>query len=120
MGSKYFYSPIRCANGIFSLHTRGNLWPRLNEKYFFFLSVAAATLAYVYSFFFLRNFFWLRRELRSPLISVFCVCVVTNVGDFLFCVSVKFLEVIKPFCSILPEIAKPERKVSSVCVGWVP
>lgn len=31
------------------------------------------------------------------------------------CVSiipVKFLEVIKPFCSILPEIAKPERKVS--------
>lgn len=26
--------------------------------------------------------------------------------------SVKFLEVIKPFCSILPEIAKPERKVS--------
>lgn len=28
-----------------------------------------------------------------------------------FFVSVKFLEVIKPFCSILPEIAKPERKV---------
>lgn len=25
--------------------------------------------------------------------------------------AVKFLEVIKPFCSILPEIAKPERKV---------
>jgi protein transport protein SEC61 subunit alpha len=24
---------------------------------------------------------------------------------------VKFLEVIKPFCSILPEIAKPERKI---------
>ena len=28
------------------------------------------------------------------------------------CFSVKFLEVIKPFCSILPEIEKPERKVS--------
>lgn len=28
-----------------------------------------------------------------------------------FSFSVKFLEVIKPFCSILPEIAKPERKV---------
>lgn len=26
-------------------------------------------------------------------------------------IAVKFLEVIKPFCSILPEIAKPERKV---------
>uniref|UniRef100_A0A1A9VF40 Translocon Sec61/SecY plug domain-containing protein n=1 Tax=Glossina austeni TaxID=7395 RepID=A0A1A9VF40_GLOAU len=26
-------------------------------------------------------------------------------------VKVKFLEVIKPFCSILPEIAKPERKI---------
>ena len=25
--------------------------------------------------------------------------------------TVKFLEVIKPFCSILPEIAKPERKI---------
>nr|CAD7428521.1 unnamed protein product [Timema monikensis] len=24
---------------------------------------------------------------------------------------VKFLEVIKPFCGILPEIAKPERKI---------
>lgn len=32
-------------------------------------------------------------------------------------VSVKFLEVIKPFCSILPEIAKPERKVSVVGFG---
>lgn len=28
-----------------------------------------------------------------------------------FLLSVKFLEVIKPFCSILPEIAKPQRKV---------
>jgi len=26
-------------------------------------------------------------------------------------VSVKFLEVIKPFCGVLPEIAKPERKI---------
>nr|CAD7416384.1 unnamed protein product [Timema poppensis] len=25
--------------------------------------------------------------------------------------TVKFLEVIKPFCGILPEIAKPERKI---------
>jgi hypothetical protein len=31
---------------------------------------------------------------------------------FFIFVLVKFLEVIKPFCSILPEIAKPERKVS--------
>lgn len=31
---------------------------------------------------------------------------------FFILLSVKFLEVIKPFCSILPEIAKPERKVS--------
>jgi hypothetical protein len=30
---------------------------------------------------------------------------------YVFSFSVKFLEVIKPFCSILPEIAKPERKV---------
>lgn len=28
--------------------------------------------------------------------------------------SVKFLEVIKPFCAVLPEIQKPERKVSFV------
>lgn len=28
-------------------------------------------------------------------------------------IQVKFLEVIKPFCVILPEIQKPERKVSS-------
>lgn len=33
-------------------------------------------------------------------------------------VSVKFLEVIKPFCSILPEIAKPERKVSVQNFFW--
>lgn len=32
-------------------------------------------------------------------------------------VTVKFLEVIKPFCSILPEIAKPERKVSVIQLG---
>lgn len=39
-----------------------------------------------------------------------------NIYQFLkkknfFFIAVKFLEVIKPFCSILPEIAKPERKV---------
>ena len=28
-----------------------------------------------------------------------------------FFVSVKFLEFVKPFCSILPEIQKPERKI---------
>ena len=28
-----------------------------------------------------------------------------------FLVSVKFLEFVKPFCSILPEIQKPERKI---------
>lgn len=51
MGSKYFYSPIRCANGIFSLHTRGNLWPRLNEKYFFF-SLLRLRLLHTYTVFF--------------------------------------------------------------------
>ncbi|KTG47271.1 hypothetical protein cypCar_00026664 [Cyprinus carpio] len=25
--------------------------------------------------------------------------------------GIKFLEVIKPFCAVLPEIQKPERKV---------
>lgn len=25
--------------------------------------------------------------------------------------TVKFLEVIKPFCGVLPEVAKPERKI---------
>ncbi len=28
-----------------------------------------------------------------------------------FCFSAKFLDFVKPFCSILPEIQKPERKV---------
>ena len=27
------------------------------------------------------------------------------------CPTVKFLEVIKPFCGILPEVAKPARKI---------
>lgn len=31
---------------------------------------------------------------------------------FVSSIKVKFLEVIKPFCVILPEIQKPERKVS--------
>ena len=30
---------------------------------------------------------------------------------FTFCFAVKFLEFVKPFCSILPEIQKPERKI---------
>jgi len=30
---------------------------------------------------------------------------------FLSHIIVKFLEVIKPFCGILPEVAKPERKI---------
>lgn len=44
-----------------------------------------------------------------------CECNVTFF--FLTCQSlsaVKFLEVIKPFCAVLPEIQKPERKV---CFG---
>ena len=32
-------------------------------------------------------------------------------GIFIWFVSVKFLEFVKPFCSILPEIQKPERKI---------
>lgn len=36
-----------------------------------------------------------------------CVCVC-----LFFSGTVKFLEVIKPFCAVLPEIQKPERKVS--------
>lgn len=32
---------------------------------------------------------------------------------FISPIKVKFLEVIKPFCVILPEIQKPERKVST-------
>lgn len=34
-------------------------------------------------------------------------------SSFVSPIKVKFLEVIKPFCVILPEIQKPERKVSS-------
>lgn len=33
--------------------------------------------------------------------SFFCV----------FFIKVKFLEVVKPFCGVLPEVAKPERKI---------
>lgn len=35
-----------------------------------------------------------------------------NLITFFF--AVKFLEVIKPFCAVLPEIQKPERKVSII------
>jgi len=35
------------------------------------------------------------------------LCNISHVLPFL----VKFLEVIKPFCAVLPEIQKPERKV---------
>lgn len=35
--------------------------------------------------------------------------------NYMIRISVKFLEVIKPFCGILPEVAKPERKVSEFC-----
>lgn len=34
-------------------------------------------------------------------------------SSFVSLIKVKFLEVIKPFCVILPEIQKPERKVGS-------
>lgn len=33
---------------------------------------------------------------------------------FPFFFPVKFLEFVKPFCAVLPEIAKPERKVGSM------
>lgn len=42
------------------------------------------------------------------LVSGVCKSCFFNIFPFF---SVKFLEVIKPFCSILPEIAKPERKI---------
>lgn len=32
-------------------------------------------------------------------------------SPLVFASAVKFLEVIKPFCGILPEVAKPERKI---------
>jgi len=38
-----------------------------------------------------------------------CVC---------FSGTVKFLEVIKPFCAVLPEIQKPERKVSATLCSY--
>ncbi|EMP35619.1 Protein transport protein Sec61 subunit alpha isoform 1 [Chelonia mydas] len=41
----------------------------------------------------------------------FHICVFTLPSNFLLCFTVKFLEVIKPFCVILPEIQKPERKI---------
>lgn len=61
----------------------------------------------------------------APGISLFYIHIYACSDDFIFIFShklinvcssfcsalVKFLEVIKPFCSILPEIAKPERKV---------
>ncbi len=36
----------------------------------------------------------------------------------LFSFSVKFLEVIKPFCAVLPEIQKPERRVCSLITSY--
>lgn len=42
--------------------------------------------------------------------SYYCSDVAIKTCICLF--SVKFLEVIKPFCAVLPEIQKPERKVS--------
>lgn len=35
----------------------------------------------------------------------------THINTHVCLFSVKFLEVIKPFCAVLPEIQKPERKV---------
>lgn len=47
-------------------------------------------------------------------ITFMCGSLITIISTkFTMFLSVKFLEVIKPFCSILPEIAKPERKVST-------
>lgn len=57
------------------------------------------------------NLFVLREEVNKRIVAI--------VGGFFCFVSVKFLEVIKPFCSILPEIAKPERKVCVWGLGEV-
>lgn len=55
-----------------------------------------ATATREQKFFFFVNVFLLKAAfLFSPSLSL-----------------VKFLEVIKPFCAVLPEIQKPERKVS--------
>lgn len=57
---------------------------------------------------------------RHPLKSLnifFCdgyhihVTICTVYNFLFFFVSVKFLEFVKPFCAVLPEIAKPDRKV---------
>lgn len=52
---------------------------------------------------------WLQNELHMRCYYCFVMC-------YSFC-AVKFLEVIKPFCAVLPEIQKPERKVCSHLVS---
>ena len=42
-------------------------------------------------------------------------CANVNQNVLLF-ISVKFLEFVRPFCAVLPEVQKPERKVSAVFV----
>jgi hypothetical protein len=43
-----------------------------------------------------------------------CKKIISNFIIETFFFIVKFLEVIKPFCAVLPEIQKPERKVSII------
>lgn len=52
---------------------------------------------------------WRRKRRLSGLTGILSLC--PHLPFFLH--AVKFLEVIKPFCAVLPEIQKPERKVSS-------
>lgn len=42
---------------------------------------------------------------------VFLQCYFELVLFLFVIISVKFLEFVKPFCAVLPEIQKPERKV---------
>ena len=43
---------------------------------------------------------------------LYCVYIYSaNVNAFISHISVKFLEFVKPFCAVLPEISKPDRKV---------
>lgn len=50
---------------------------------------------------------------RLPWVARTVTSLCSNSSCFVSLIKVKFLEVIKPFCVILPEIQKPERKVST-------
>lgn len=93
MGCKYTFPSQKFENLLFriiviAINPNGNLWfPHFYNILFVFVEFIA--------------FYFPLEHLVNVKLNLFCVC-------FL----VKFLEVIKPFCSILPEIEKPERKVS--------